>query len=478
MSKSDQHFLDSFFNARSVAIVGATRNPTKLNHQLTENMVRLGYTGRLYPINPNSTEISGLPAFASVGNVPGEIDLVVISLPFPAVSGVVRECVEKGVKRIVIVSGGFSEAGAEGERMQQEILNFARRNGVKILGPNTLSPINTENNLAISFHPCRETRRGGLSFISQSGLYDYKLHWLLGCVGICKILDLGNKMDINEVDALEYLGEDADTRVIAMHMETIRGDGRRFMEALKNACSKKPVIILKSGRTTSGSRAAASHTGSLAQENDVVVDNLFRQAGAIRVQNLEELFGFAKAFEFLTPPNDNRTAIISISGGEGVIATDACEQYGFRLAEFNEETRNRLKRMSPPWDMPLNPFDLGIAVQFHDRNPAHLLAALGSVLDDEGVDCLVMQSPSVMLLGMAVTVSPSAVVSLMDGAVDGFAMLKEKGKPVVLWRSTMDSMEDEFVRKLELRRVPVFATSQEAMKVLGALLTYQKRRSE
>jgi acetyltransferase len=479
MSKSDQHFLDSFFKARSVAIVGATRNPAKLNHQLTENMVRLGYTGRLYPINPNSTEISGLPAFASVGHVPGEIDLVVISLPFPAVPGVVRECVEKGVKRIVIVSGGFSEAGAEGARMQGEILNLARQNGVRILGPNTLSPVNTENNLAISFHPCRETmRRGGLSFISQSGLYDYKLHWLLGRVGICKILDLGNKMDINEVDALEYLGEDADTGVIAMHMETIRGDGRRFMAALKNACGKKPVIILKSGRTTSGSQAAASHTGSLAQENDVVVDNLFRQAGAIRVQNLEELFGFAKAFEFLTPPNDNRTAIVSISGGEGVIATDACEQYGFRLAKFNQETLRQLKQISTPWEMPVNPFDLGVAMQFHTRNPAEAVAALCSIVYDEGVDCLVMQSPSVMLLGMAVTVSPSAVVSLMDQIVELFAMLKEKGKPVVLWRSTMDSMEDEFVRKLELRRVPVFATSQEAMKVLGALLTYHKQRSE
>ncbi len=418
-----------------------------------------------------------MPAFASVGKVAGEIDLVVISVPFPAVLGVVRECIEKGVERIVIVSGGFSEAGAEGERMQREVLNLAQQNGVRILGPNTLSPINTENNLVISFHPCKETRRGGLSFISQSGLYDYKLHWLLGCVGICKILDLGNKMDINEVDALEYLGEDADTRVIAMHMETISGDGRRFMAALKNACSKKPVIILKSGRTTSGSRAAASHTGSLARENDVVVDNLFRQAGAIRVHNLEELFGFAKAFEFLTPPGDNRAAIVSISGGEGVIATDACEQYGFRLAEFSEETRYRLKRISPPWDMPLNPFDLGVAMQFHERNLADLLAAFGFVLNDEGVDCLVMQSPAIMLLGMAVMVPPSTVVSLMDGVVDGFAMLKEKGKPMILWRSTMDSMEDEFVRKLELRRIPVFATSEDAMRVLGALLTYQKKRS-
>jgi acetyltransferase len=301
---------------------------------------------------------------------------------------------------------------------------------------------------------------------------------LLGYVGICKILDLGNKMDINEVDALEYFGEDADTRVIAMHMETIRGDGRRFMAALKNACNKKPVIILKSGRTASGSRAAASHTGSLAQESDLVVDNLFRQAGAIRVQNLGELFGFAMAFEFLPPPNDNRMAIISISGGEGVIATDACEQYGFRLAEFNEGTHSRLKRISPPWEMPLNPFDLGVAMQFHDRNPAHLLAALGPVVDDEGVDCLVMQSPTMILLGMAGTVSPSAVVSLIDGAVDGFALLKERGKPLVLWRSTGDSMEDEFVRRLELHRIPVFATSAEAMKVLGALLSYHKRRSE
>lgn len=477
MSETDQHFLDSFFYAESVAIVGATQNSAKLSHQLTENMVRLGYTGKLYPVNPNSSEISGLPAFDSLGSIPGNVELVVIALPFPVVLDVVRQCVEIGVKSISIVSSGFSEAGAEGERLQQEILTLARKHGVRILGPNTLSPVNSENNLAISFSPAWETRKGGLSFISQSGLYDYKLPWLLGCVGISKVLDLGNKMDINEVDALTYLGADNETKVIAMHLESIRGDGRRFMEALKSACRRKPVIILKSGRTVAGSKAIASHTGSLVRENDVVVNTVFRQAGAIRVQSLEELFGFAKAFEFLPPPGNNRVAIISISGGEGVIAADACEQYDFRLANFNEDTCNILKQLSPPWEMPLNPFDLGAAMQFHERSPVDLLTTLGSVLDDEGVDCLLMQSLSIMLQGVAVTLSPDKMDSLVDDIVGGIAALKEKGKPVVIWRSMMDAREDDFVRQLEQHRIPVYPSSHEAMKVLGALFTDQKWRS-
>jgi acyl-CoA synthetase (NDP forming) len=470
MSGSSEHFLNSFFNPRSVAIVGATRNPIKMNFQLTENLVRLGFAGKVYLVNPNTSEILGTKTYPSLRNIPDELDLVVSAVPFRATLGIVKECVERNVKRIVIVAGGFSEAGAEGEELHREVVRLTRESGIRVLGPNTLSPINTSNNLVISFHHVGKLNKGNLSFVFQSGMYEYKLYDFLAPFGICKLIDLGNKMDINEVDALEYLGQDPDTRVIAIHIESIRGNGRHFMEILSSTCKEKPVIILKSGRTPSGSKAAASHTGSIARENDLVFDGLLRQAGAIRAQNLEEFFDFAKAFEFLVPPSNNRVAVISLSGGEGVIATDACEQSGFRLAEVSEETRNRLKKLFPPWEIPVNPFDAGVSMQFHSMDINDSFSTLGSMLYDENVDCMIMQAPTLVFQRVSETLSQSVVLSFMDETVRVIVRAKEAGKPLALWRSTMDSIEDEFIRKLELQHIPVFESSLRAIRALSALL--------
>lgn len=244
--KQTDHFLDRFFNPESVAIVGATNNPFKMNFRILENLVNLSFKGRIYPVNRHSKEILGIKVFPRLRDIKDRIDLVVTAVPASKTMDIVKECDSIGVKHLVIVTGGFSEGGNDGKKLHQEIGSFVKDKSIRTLGPNTLSPINTANNMVISFNPIKKLRRGGLSFAFQSGLYEPKLNWLFSHLGINKMLDMGNKMDINEVDALEYFSKDPDTRVIAMHIESLHGNGRDFFSLLESVCREKPVIILKS----------------------------------------------------------------------------------------------------------------------------------------------------------------------------------------------------------------------------------------
>jgi acyl-CoA synthetase (NDP forming) len=470
------HFLDPFFHPESIAIVGATKNPIKMNFQITENLQRLNFQGKVYPVNPNTNEILGMKTYPNIGDIPDEIDLVVSAVPFNVTLDVVKDCVENGIKRMVIVAGGFRDGDAKGEELHNKVAKITKENGIRVLGPNTLSPINPSKNLVISFHPIDELRKGSLSFVFQSGLYEYKLNWIFSHLGISRIIDLGNKMDINEVDALEYLAEDPDTEVIAMHVESIRGDGRRFMQLLKSTSKEKAIVILKSGRTKAGSKAAASHTGSIAKENDALFDNILKQAGVIRAQSLDEFFDFAKAFNFLNPPNGNRIAIINLSGGEGVIATDACEQNGFQLAKLTEKTYEKVKEVFPPWEIPLNPLDLGVCAQFHFTEFNKILNSFISVIDDENVDCMIMQLFPTASFGRAVPsskTSRSAISMLVGGFTNIFLKMRESGKALALWRSSMDIAESESVKSLELKQIPVYSSSEKAARALAALYKYK-----
>jgi acyl-CoA synthetase (NDP forming) len=451
----------------------------KMNFQLAENLLRLKFHGDVYLVNPNADEILGIKTYPSLIDIPGDIDLVVTAVSASITMDIVKDCIEKGVKRVVIVTGGFSEGGRRGERLHEEIAKLVEQSGIRVLGPNTLSPINTSNNLVVSFHPVERLRKGGLSFVFQSGLYEYKLNWIFSYFGINKILDMGNKMDINEIDTLEYLAEDPDTKVIAMHIESIRGDGRHFMKLLRDVSRRKPLIVLKSGRTPAGSRAAASHTGSIARENDALFDSVMRQTGAIRAQSLEEFFDFAKAFEVLDVPNGNRIAVANISGGEGVMATDACERNSFQMARLTKRTFEKLKEIFPPWEISLNPFDIGACMEFHITEFDKVLNSLSSLPEDENVDCVVMQLPSTVLIKVSQSFkhSRSELLSLMDEFVGIFLKMKKIGKPLVLWRSSMDRLEDEFVKRLESYCIPVYPSSERAVKALTTLYGYKLMQS-
>jgi len=457
-----QHFLDSFFNPESVAIVGASRNPLNFNFYLVGNLVKLGFSGRIYPVNPNADEILGMKAYASVKDIEDGIDLVVSAVPARMTLDIMKECVDKKVKCVVLVSGGFSEGGAQGDKMQDEIASLLKRNGIRAIGPNALSPINSLNNLAISFFPLEKLIGGGVSFIFQSGLYEPRLKWLFSDyhLGISKLIDLGNKMDINEVDALEYLADDPDTKVIAIHLESVKGDGRRFVQLLKNTSEKKPVVVLKSGRTAAGAKAAASHTGSMARGSDAVFDAMLKQSGVIRAQTIEDFLDFAKAFEFLSPPTGNRIAIGSMSGGEGVLAIDMCQREGFTMAKAEYTTFDRLKSILPPWETPLNPFDLGVCVQFHPFLDVYK-KFLESMVGDKNVD------------GVVVGLPPIGILFESEGAHKPFLLGKEKKKPVVLWTHAVDESLNALVEKLEWEGVPVYPSAERAIKALSVVYKYK-----
>jgi acyl-CoA synthetase (NDP forming) len=476
MKKID-HFLDRFFNPGSVAIVGATNNLFKMNYQLIHNLVTLGFHGKIYPVNSRESEIQDIKAFASLRDIPDKIDLVVTAVPATKTLEVAKDCDSIGVKNLVIVTGGFSEGGDEGKKLHQEIASFVRQRGIRTLGPNTLSPINTANNMVISYNPVKKLKRGGLSFAFQSGLYEPKINWLFSHLGINKMLDMGNKIDINEIDALEYFSLDDDTRVIAMHIESLHGDGGDFYRLLKSVCKEKPTIILKSGRTQAGSRAAASHTGSMASENDLIFDSVIRQAGAIRAQNLDDFFDLAKAFEFLEIPVGNRVAIITLSGGEGVMAADACEKNGMKLARLGNKTYEELKRIFPPWEIPLNPFDAGVCMEFHLSDLSAFFKALSAISEDENVDCVMMQMPPnpIYFMSSGRSLSEEMVCSFKEQYVRALLSLNKAEKPFVIWRSMMDIQEMEFIELVESHSLPVFESSERAIKALAELWRYGVR---
>jgi acyl-CoA synthetase (NDP forming) len=480
----EKHFLDPFFYPKRVAIVGATGNKTKMNYHITENLLRLKFLGKVYLVNPNSDEILGMKTYPSLNDIPTDIDLVISAVPYNVTLKIIKDCAKKGIKRIVIVAGGFQEAGKKGEELHRKIVKFTRESKMRVLGPNTLSPINTSNNLLISFHPVEKLRRGGISFVFQSGLYEYKLNWIFSHLGVAKIIDLGNKMDINEVDALEYLAEDPETEVIAMHLESMQGDGRRFMQILRDTSKKKPIVILKSGRSSAGAKAAASHTGAIARENDTIFNGMLRQAGVIRAQNLDEFFDFAKFFGFTDNLPGGNIVVVNQSGGEGVIATDACEQNGLKMAKLGEKTYKRIREIFPPWEIPLNPFDAGLCMEFlsdfiTDINK--FFDDLTSILEDEEVGCMIMQLPSTMTLMKVLAtleLPKSAISGMMDGISDIFLRMKEKGKPLALWRSSMDAMEDELVNILESKKIPVYPSSERAVKAMAALYKYKSMQEK
>ncbi len=463
-----EHFLERFFYPESVAIVGASRNPRSVNSFLVAGLLKLGYGGRIYPVNPAATEIMGLRAYPSVSSIGARVDLAVISVPARHTLEVVRDCVAAGVGGVTIVSGGFSETGGQGQHTQDEIHRRLRQAGIRCIGPNALSPINSANNFIIGFGPIpRALPRGGLSLIFQSGLYQPRLDWLLNehRLNLAKLIDLGNKMDITETDALEYLAGDSDTKVIAIHTESIAGDARHFLALLRQTARRKPVIVLKSGRTEAGARAAASHTGAIAS-SDAVVDAALRQAGVIRASGLDEFFDLAKAFEYQPLPRGNRVAIASFSGGEGVLTTDACEMNGLRLAGLGEESYRRLKQVFPPWEIPLNPFDTGVTGQMtKDRDVVqHFVETAGQ---DPAADCLAVQlgAPS-QITGQ----SGSDDESLVRPYTEAVAA----GKTVVCW--TVNPLAGRhLVELLESRRIPVFPSAERAIRALGRMWEYGQR---
>jgi acyl-CoA synthetase (NDP forming) len=460
MGSKPEHILARFLEPESVAIIGASSNPQRINYHLVANLLNLGFRGRLYPVNPKEKEILGLRAYPSVKDIDETVDLAVIGVSHSVTLGVLRECVQKGIKRVTLIAGGFSETGEEGRKIQAQMSDMIKQSGIRAIGPNALSPINVPANFCISFHPIQSMKPGGLSLIFQSGLYEPRFSWLLSDFNyhINKVIDLGNKMDVNEVDALSYLVQDPSTQVIGIHLESIGGDGRAFLRLIREASAqKKRVVVLKSGRSEAGAMAAASHTGALVQGSDRVFDGAMRQCGALRAHNLEEFFDLTRALERFGSLSlkGNRIFLATFPGGEGVIATDLCEQEGLRLAEVHSTTVEKLRPVFPPWNIPPNPWDLGVTVQFND--PGKVFETLiEAMIEDPNVDGLAVQMHHTTLL------FPDELLGVLERPV-------HVQKPLVVWLAGMESGRHKSLEWLEERQVPVFPSPEKAIRALSAL---------
>lgn len=324
--------LDGFFRPSSVAIIGASREPGKLGHEILRNIIDAGFRGKVYPVNPKADEVLGLRCYPSIKDVPSQVDLAVVIVPAKFVPSVIADCGAKGIRAAVVISGGFGETGPAGEELERQMLETAGRGGVRIIGPNCQGVNSTSVGLCASWPLVKV--RGPISIISQSGT----IAAALACwaaeegVGISKLVALGNKCDVDETELLSYLADDPETEVIALYIEGVR-NGRKFMEVARAAASKKPVVVVKGGRTAKGAEAVLSHTRSLAG-SDAVFDAAFRQADIIRALDVEELYDICKGFACLPLPKGENVVIVTSSGGSGILATDACEELGLNVVDL------------------------------------------------------------------------------------------------------------------------------------------------
>jgi acetyltransferase len=383
--------MKELFKPRNVVVIGASREPGKVGHAVLRNIIESGFKGEVYPVNPRADKVLGLNAYKSVLEVPGDIDLAVIVIPAQAVLDVMEECGRKGVKYAVVISAGFKEIGGEGIEREGKLIEIARKYGVRVVGPNCLGIIDLHTPLNASFASIPETK-GGIAFISQSGaLLSAILDWAPKAgIGFSKIVSLGNKADLNEVDFLTYLGEDPETKVILLYLESI-ADGRRFIEVGSTVTRKKPVILLKGGITEAGAKAALSHTGSMAG-GITALKAALRKAGIIQVSSVSELFDMAIAFNSQPIPAGSRVGIVTNAGGAGVVISDLLVSRGLKLAEPSRYTVDYLRSVLPPVASVYNPVDV-----IGDAKADRYGVAIEALLRDPNIDSLlVILTPQVV----------------------------------------------------------------------------------
>ena len=462
--------LDAVFSPQSIAIVGASATPGKVGHDIFANILKGGYTGTVYPVNPGSKSILCVKAYKTITDIPDPVELAIIILPPALALTSVEQAIKKGVKGVVVVSAGFREVGGKGAEMEDKLIALCREAGVRLVGPNCLGVINplAAVRMNASFSS-RMPQAGNISFISQSGaLCTAVLDFAADRdFGFSKFISIGNKADVDELDLLRYLHRDLDTDVIMIYLEAL-GRGPEFIKAVKEITSgdrPTPVIAIKSGRTSAGARAAASHTGSLAG-SEALYDAIFEQAGIIRVDTIDELFDFASAFACKKEsalgkvvrkiPSGRRVAIVTNAGGPGILATDMTMSSGLELARFSDKTMKVLASHLPASANIHNPVDV-----IGDANYDRYENALSAVINDDGVD------------GALVILTPQSMTDAKGTARVIVKTARRSSKPVLsCFMGIVDvSAGVEYLQKYGY---PVYKFPENAAKSFAALLKYSR----
>jgi len=467
--------MESIFNPSSVAVIGASGAPGKWGFGIFARLIGGGNDRPVYPVNNRVDQILGVRTYPSLLDIPGPVELAIIVSPPETVPSVMSDCVAKGVKGAVVVTAGFAEVGEKGKAAERRVVEMAREGGIRFVGPNCMGHFNTAADL-MTAGEMTGVPRGPIACISQSGNFGGYVIWRGAQMGIgfSKFVSTGNEADLKLEDYLEYLAQDDETKVITAYIEGIR-DPRRFFALARDITKAKPVVVMKSGRTSEGARAAWSHTAALAGE-DAIHDAMFRQCGVIRVGEADEMFDIAVALVAQPRPRGRRVAILTGGGGFGVVATDACVRLGLEIAELSPETIETLNKYLPPRWSHGNPVDMA-----GTSNTSY--GCMGTLLKAEGVDAV---------LGMSCVGSPSTVPSgpdvpdavrkaaeyaeyvadeeakLVDGLLE---RVKRHDKPIVLAYAPAGN-ESPAVRKLNQRGFFVYPTPERAVRVLAHLVRY------
>jgi len=449
--------MEYILSPQSIAVVGASNRQGSLGLAVFRNLIDAGYQGILYPVNPKARSVQGVKAYPSVTDVPDDVDMAVLIVPSERVESIIEESARKGIRGCIVITAGFKEIGGQGVELEKRVRSVARAHNIRMLGPNCLGVANTNHAVRMNATFARKMpNTGSIALVSQSGamcvaILDYAAGRNMG---FSKFVSIGNKADINEIDLLRYLKDDPDTKVIIMYLEDI-SDGHAFIEVARDITFTvgKPILALKVGRSVEGARAAASHTGSMAG-SDTAYDAIFMQGGIQRVEGVSELFNYTLAFSSQPLPRGNRIAIVTNSGGPGIMATDALIRPGITMAPLSEETKRKLRAELPPTASVNNPVDV-----IGDADAKRYEAAIRCTLEDENVD------------GGIVILAPAATTEIMETAQIVPRISKDINKPILC--SFMGLVDvSEGVRYLEKNGVPNFSFPEDASRTMAAMVRY------
>jgi acetate---CoA ligase (ADP-forming) subunit alpha len=444
--------LSSIFEPKSIAVIGASNNEIKWGGKIFRNIL-CSFEGSVYPVNPKEKLVLGIPSYPSVLKITDVVDMAIIAIPARFVSSVAEECGKKGIKGLVVVSAGFSEIGSDGKKLEQNLISIVKKYGMRMIGPNTLGIVNEPLSLNASIIGSLPSK-GPISFITQSGTLGLALaEWTIHIgIGLSKVISTGNKADIDDVDLLEYLNGDPSTGVIAMYAEGIKR-GRGFIEVARRC--KKPIIVVKTGRSQRGAKAVFSHTGSLAGSDDVY-SAAFKQAGILRVDGIEDVFDAALAFSCQPLPKGNNVAILSNGGGASIVATDECERQGLNVVDLTEEIREKIRTIIPEYASAKNPIDTAAAASY--KIYSEVIKAL---VHDPNVD------------GVIVIYVHSSIANAMPPAQAVVDMVKESSKPIITcWIGGAGT--DEGIDILKIGCMPNYSVPERAVKALAALVKHKQ----
>jgi len=450
--------LDPLFRPKSVAVIGASRSPRKVGNILIKLLLEYSYTGKIFPVNPNADEIIGLKTYPSLLKIPEQIDLAIIAVPAPLVLNAVKDCLEKGVRCILIITAGFSEVGLEGETLEQDLVKQSKGRA-RIVGPNSFGLINTDPEIRLNATwGARIKAPGTIAFLSQSGAFGEAVLAIAQerGIGFSKFVSLGNMCDVDIADLLMYLARDPLTKVIALYIEGV-DDGRKLLEAAKEATRHKPIVCLKGGRSRTGIRAVSSHTGSMAGE-DLIYDAAFKQSGIIRALDADEMLDMARALASQCAPRGRKVAIVSNSGGPAILTADFCEDYEVEFPSFSKEVSEKLRQELPPTATISNPLDI-----MGDATVERYEKVLPLVLGEREVQALILIIEGCDGVFIDNSRFPARIADVLRKACIPI---------LVLWMYAEDTIKNG-IETFEKAGFPVYRFPREAAQAMAALIRWR-----